>query len=346
MSARSRSLLTAQAALFQQLATAVRHGLPLAEVVEALADDEEWPQRSRPLLRRMAQQQATGAALAKAMAGEPGLFAAETARLVAAAEALGPAQLGDVLARLAADARRRATTANDIAVTMTWPLTLCIFLMGMLATCAVYVRPAILEAYDAMRASPELPFLASTVLGTWWAWLPPVYLLLLLWYADWLPAPLRRLLELASDGFPFVRRWRSAWATTRLLDWLPLCDAEPALRQPIVACLGATARSAPSREVLRRLHAALESPVPLLDALAAEKALPPRMALLARLGARSATLSAVWQDLRHDAEQAEALAFARFDRGCVLLFYALIGYLVAMLLIGVYVPIFKIGTLL
>ena len=92
--------------------------------------------------------------------------------------------------------------------------------------------------------------------------------------------------------------------------------------------------------------AALAGGVTLAEALAAQRALPPRMALLAGLGERSSTLPAVLQELRRDAEEIEAFACARFERGCVVLSYALIGYLVAMLLIGIYLPIFKIGTLL
>jgi|GEM_PF-2250219 len=70
------------------------------------------------------------------------------------------------------------------------------------------------------------------------------------------------------------------------------------------------------------------------------------MMLLARLGERSASLPTALADLRQDMADDEALAFARFERGCVVLSYALIGALVALLLIGIYLPIFKIGALL
>ena len=342
----ARSIHAAKAALFQQLATAVRQGIPVAEVVQVLVADDEWPRGARAALQRVAHRLGAGDTLSTAMAGEPALFAAATAELVRAAEGLPPAQRADQLAALALDARRKAAASRDVAITMTWPLTLGAVLLVELVVCTGYVRPQILSAFDAMRATPALPLMATAVLDTWWAWLLPLYVLLLLWALGWLPRALRSLLAHLGGRIGFVGRWRAAAADARLLDWLPLCEAQPALRRPIVAHLLATTSSGAARAALRRLDAALAGGAALAEAVTAQRALPPRMALLVGLGERSATLPAVLQDLRRDAEENEALAFTRFERGCVVLFYALIGYLVATLLIGIYLPIFKIGTLL
>ena len=343
---KARSIHAAKAALFQQLATAVRQGLPVAEVAQVLVDDDEWTRGPRAALQRIAHRLAAGDALSAAMAGEPVLFDAATADMMRAAEALAPAQQADLLAVLALDARRQAAAARDVAITMTWPLTLGAVLMVEMAACTAYVRPEIQAAFAAMRATPALPLLATGVLDTWWAWLLPLYVLLLLWALGWLPRGMRAFLADLGDRLPFVGRWRAAAANARLLDWLPLCEARPAWRRPIVAHLLATSSSRATRAGLRRLDTALANGTALAEAVAAQRALPPRMALLVGLGARSATLPAVLQDLRRDAEENEALAFTRFERGCVVLSYALIGYLVATLLVGIYLPIFKIGTLL
>ncbi len=342
----ARSIHAAKAALFQQLATAVRRGIPVAEVVQVLVADDEWTRGARAALQRIAQRVGAGEALSTAMAGEPKLFAAATAELVRASETLPATEQADLLAALALDARRQAAASRDVAITMTWPLTLGAVLLVELVVCTGYVRPEILSAFDAMRATPSLPLMATGVLDTWWAWLLPLYLVMLLWTLGWLPRAVRFFLADVGDRIPFVGRWRAAAANARLLDWLPLCEAQSALRRPIVAQLLATTPSGAARALLRRLDTALAGGVTLAEALAAQRALPPRMALLVGLGERSATLPAVLQDLRRDAEENEALAFARFERGCVVLFYALIGYVVATLLIGVYLPIFKIGTLL
>ena len=342
----TREIHTARADLFQQLATAVRREMPLGEVVRALAADDLWPSRSRAGVLRMAQRLEAGDALSKALASEFTLFAAETATLVQAAEALGPSPLADLLTVLAADARRLAAVSRSISVTMTWPLTLGMVLLVVLVTCTAYVRPAIQDAFDAMRSTPPLPFMVNAVLDTWWAWLPPVYLVLLLWYLGWLPRAVRSILESVSERIGFIGRWRAAWSASRLLEWLSLCEAGPTLRRPVAAYLAATTRSGPARSALRRLDASFEAGSPLADALSAPGLLPARMVLLARLGERSSTLPAVLHDLRRDAGENEAFAFTRFERGCVVLFYALIAWLVATLLIGVYLPIFKIGTLL
>ncbi len=343
---KARSIHAAKAALFQQLATAVRQGIPVAEVVRVLVDDDEWPRGARAALQRVAHRLAAGEVLSTAMTGEPALFAPATADLVRAADALPPAERAELLSVLALDARRQAAASRDVVITMTWPLTLGAVLLVELAVCTAYVRPQILNAFDAMRAAPDLPLMATGVLDTWWAWLLPLYVLLLLWALGWLPRALRLFLADLGARIPFVGRWRAAAATARLLDWLALCDERTALRRPVVAHLLATTSSGASRAALRRLDAALAGGGTLAEAVTAQRALPPRMALLVGLGQRSATLPAVLLDLRRDAEENEALAFTRFERGCVVMFYALIGYLVATLLIGIYLPIFKIGTLL
>ena len=342
----ARSMQAARTALFQQLSAAVRHGLPLAEVAQALVADDQWTRSARAALQRMAKALEGGVPLSTAMAAEPALFAGETAVLVQAAETLAPAAYADVLAALAADARREAAAARAIAITMTWPLTLGLVLLVVLSVCAFYVRPAIRDLFDSVRAAPPLPFMAASFIDSAWAWLPLVYLALLLWYLGWLPRPLLAVLGQLVDDIGFVRRWRSAVQAGRLLAWLPLCDAQPALRDAVVQHLAATTRPGPTRTALRGLHAALQRGTPLVAALASERALPARMALLARLGERSSSLPAVLHELRSDAVDDEALAFARFERSCVVLSNGLIGFFVAMLLACIYLPIFKLGTVI
>ena len=341
----ARSVSTAKAALFQQLATAVRRAVPLVEVVRVLVDDDEWTARSRAALRRLVGQLEAGRSLPAALAGEPALFDAETAALVQAAEALGPEPLAEVLQALAVDARREADASRDWESAMNWPLAMGLVLLAILSVWSVYVRPAMREAFDAMRA-PLQPLDASAILATWWIWLPAVYLLLLCWRAGWLPRFARELLDAAISSFGFVDRWRAARFTCRLLDWLPLCAACPALRRPIVAHLAVTTRSAAMRAAALRLDAAFGRGASLGDALADQRVLAPRLAVLTKLGERFATLPETLNDLRRDAESSETIAFARFERGSVLLSYAVIGALVGLLLVGIYLPIFKIGTLL
>lgn len=342
----ARSLHVAKAALFQQLANAARNGLPLAEVVRALVDDDQWPRRARAGLQRVAARMEAGDALAPALATEPALFAPATAELVRHGEALTPGEFADVLATLSADARRLGSASRAVAVTLTWPLTLGALLLVEFGVCAFYIRPTMHEAFDAMHAQPALPIAADAILDGGWLWLLPVYVVILLWYRGWLPRAVLDAFAGAADAMPFVDRWRETWDAGRLLAWLPLCEAQPALRSMAVAHVGAAGSSARARAVSRRLGAAFAQGLPLAEALGQARALPTRMVLLARLGERAASLPDVLADLRRDAADGEALAFARFERGCVVLSYTLIGVFIALLLIGIYLPVLKIGTLI
>jgi type IV pilus assembly protein PilC len=342
----ARSVQVAKAALFQQLANAARNGLPLAEVVRVLVGDDQWSRGARSGVQRVAARLEAGDVLSTALASAPGLFAPETTELVRHAEALPPDAFADVLATLAADARRLASARRAVATTMTWPLTLGAVLLVELGTCVFFVRPAMMEAFDAMHAPSPVPGPAGALLDGGWPWLLLVWLVLVLWYLGWLPRVLRDALGSAADALPFVQRWRAQAAAGRLLAWLPVYDAQPALRAAAAGHLVATEPSATSRAAARRLAAEFEQGRPLVEALDKAHALPARMLLLARLGERSASLPDVLAGLRQDVADDEALAFARFERGCIVLSYVLIGTLVGLLLIGIYLPIFKIGTLL
>jgi len=342
----ARSLHVAKAALFQQLANAARNGLPLAEVARALVDDEQWPRGARACLQRVATRMESGDPLSAALAAEPALVAPATAELVRHAEALAPGEFAGVLAALAADARRLGSARRAVAVTLTWPLTLGALLLVEFGVSAFYIRPSMQEAFDAMHAPSPLPAPTNALLDDGWLWLLPVYLVTLLWYRGWLPRAVLDAFAGVADALPFVDRWRETCDAGRLLAWLPLCQAQPELRVAAVAHVGATGSSARARAASRRLDAAFAQGLPLAEALGTARALPVRMVLLARLGERSASLPDVLSDLRQDAADGEALAFARFERGCIVLSYALIGVSIALLLIGIYLPVLKIGTLL
>ena len=81
------------------------------------------------------------------------------------------------------------------------------------------------------------------------------------------------------------------------------------------------------------------------DALGAEPLLPRRMALFAQLGEKMQDLSAPLAQLRESAESDYREALARFERGTVLLLYLVLGVAVGVLVVAVYLPIFKLGSL-
>ena len=333
----------AKAALFQQLATAVRRAIPVAEVVRVLVDDDAWPRRSRAAIRRLADGLEQGDTLGAAMAREATLFAPATTALVEAAQASSPEDCAAVLQALAADARREGDASRRIAGALDWPLALVVVLMVVMATWSVWLAPTMQDSFDSMQPGAYRP---SVFLASWWIWLPALYALALAWRAGWLPAVLRDPLDAFLDGFGFIGRWHVARFAGRLLDWLAACDRMPQLRAPVLAHLRATAGSPRAARVAHELAAALEAGTPPGAALAAIQVLPARLGVLVKLGERTGNLPEVLADLRHDAAEDEALAFARFERGCVLASYLAIGVLVGNLLVGVYLPIFKLGTIL
>jgi type IV pilus assembly protein PilC len=335
--------------LFRQLASAVRHNLPMREVTSILAQDDQtsvsnWHQRLQNLTRALQ----SGASLSAAMDGLGYAFPKATVSWVALAEqkeALQKGGLANALDALADDAERENKGRGELAIAQVWPAALVVGLVVCLAIASLFVFPAYEEMASAF--SEPLPGLTLATIGVadlltqyWWAWLLPLGVFALLYKKRFLPAAVLYEIDNALHALWFVRPVVRARFVARVT------DGNPALQRAALAHIGDTVTSRSLRRVLQRVDAALAVGTPLSQAFAAEKTLPKRLGLYCQLGEKMGNFANPLSQLQQDVDDAHQLAIAQFERAVVILIYSLLGSAIALLMQAMYLPIFKMGQYL
>lgn len=339
----------AMALLFRQLAAAQRRHLPLQEVAGVFTQDRSAPVATGAQPLRLLSGLARGAALSEAMREAQPAFAEDTVRWVAWSEQQGT--LADTLDSLADDFERQQRATTALGVALIWPACVAAAIVGVFVLMSIFVIPAFGEAYDSLGADlPALTrhlFISSRIVSAWWwLWLPALLLVMGLALAGKMPPRVRAWGHAAAGALGFVARLRQASFVARLLGLLQRHHAD---RQGLAAALGhlATTTATPRLAgAARQLQAAVPAAEPLSQVLAAQPALPPRVSLFVRLGEKIGDLSAPLAQLGDGAEQEHAVALARFERGAILLLYLLLGLGVGTLVLGIYLPIFKLGSII
>jgi len=335
------------APLLRQMAAATRHGLALHEVASILSEDARSPTEAK-VLAQFTTALRDGKSLADAMAHAPDVFSAETVAWIRAAQDRD--LLAATLDALADDFERDAHGTTAVKLVMAWPVCLAVVIVILFVVTSIFVMPAFREIYDTFNV--ELPPLTRLTFGAgqllvnaWWLWFALIALWALLHFTNRMPTAFVGGIRGALNRVWFIRRYRVATFTSRLVALLRVHDGESQLQAAALAHLAAGTRSVGLSSTARRLHDALSRGTPLSQALAAESALPRHLFLYARLGERMNDLSAPLAQLGSaaDAELSEALRY--FERDILLGLYLVFGTAAGTLVIAVYLPIFKLGAM-
>lgn len=338
----------AGAALFRQFAAASRRGLALQEVATILAQDVESDEGERSLLSEIASLLAQGKALSNALQLAPQIFPEETTRWIALAEQKGA--LPAALDALAFDLDVREQGHALVRIALIWPSCLAFGVAVLFAVSSVFVMPAFRDAYASFGV--ELPLITRVtfavmggVLHGAWIWVPLLVLVGIGCARRRLPRILTAGLDGALDRIGFVRRFRVAVFVSRLVGILSAHQCDNGLRSAAIAHLAASASATSSARVAWALHSSMESGSSLSSALSHEARLPKRLSLYVQLGEKMNDLSVSLAQLSDFAAAELNEGSARFERGTLLSLYVLLGVAVGILVIAVYLPIFKLGAL-
>jgi general secretion pathway protein F len=154
-----RNLGRERALILRQLATLLRAGLTLEEVLSVLVEQTDASQQRRQLgaIRSRVME---GQSLSAAMGEHPALFPALYSASVAAGERAG--QIEDVLARLADYAEQRDETARGIGLALIYPAVLAIIAIGVVWGLIGFVVPRVVGVFE--TAGQSLPALTQSLL--------------------------------------------------------------------------------------------------------------------------------------------------------------------------------------
>ncbi|MBV8208508.1 MAG: type II secretion system F family protein [Burkholderiaceae bacterium] len=336
--------LSGYAFLVRQLGAAARRGISPLDVIEILRRDSGLGQADRRALEWFGASIARGGTISEAMRVSPRVFPEETRQWIGLAEERG--ELPAALEALGRDLGQRALRDRTVRLALIWPICVSVAMALVFVVIGGFVLPPMKDLFEGFGVPlPRLTRLAFSFGAIFFGgvWLPTIALLAFgLSHRD-LPKFLRHPIDRALDRIGFVRRFRQARFSIRLVDLLRTQSNDLPLLSAALAHLGATAEGLSWRDAASRLQSAVAAGTSLSQALALERALPRRLSLYIELGDKMQDRSTALSDLGEAAESELTEATARFERGAILMIYLALGIVVGTFVIAVYMPIFRIG---
>lgn len=346
-----KTAISANAAtiLLRQLAAAERYHLPFTEVLDILCQDHDLFGQDRAPVQLLARLLREGQTLTAALAQLPELLAPETTALLQVAERNG--QLAATLEEIADDYANLEQERSALRAALSWPIVLGIGLSLLLSLTMIFVIPAFSDVFKTFGA--DLPILTRWMIGLsdlianfWWLILGAALLLFFAWWRDLLPTKLCRSAEQAWLSIPFVRPYFVRRFTTRIARWLRLAQGEQALLLASLRHVRSTERLHTFRTCVAELEARLAAGKTLGAALSNNAPLPLRLALFVQLDEKMGQIAPALEQAIAMSERETADALSQFERGLTITVYLALGILVGIIVIALYLPIFKMGSII
>jgi type IV pilus assembly protein PilC len=332
--------------LVRQLGAATRRGIAPAEVVDLLREDSDLGRGDRRALEAFGSSLAQGGSIADAMQAAPRVFPEETRQWIQLAQQRGG--VPDALAALSRDLEQRSQGERTVRLPLIWPICVSLAMAGVFVVIGTFIMPTMKDLFESfgvpMPGLTRLAFSAGAILF-FCVWLPAIGLLVSGFSHRDLPSFLRNSVDRLLERIGFLRRFRRARFTRRLVDLLRTQSGDPALFAAALAHLGATSSGLAWRDAAARLRSAIEAGSTVSQALAREPALPRRVWLHVEMGEKLHDLATALADLDEAADVELIDATARFERGSIVLIYLALGLVVGTFVVAVYLPIFKVGML-
>ncbi|NDY97024.1 type II secretion system inner membrane protein GspF [Wenzhouxiangella limi] len=334
--------------LLRQLATLLKAGLTLEEVLSVLIEQSEGGLIRRQLgaIRARVME---GQSLSVAMAEHPRLFPPVFTASIAAGERAG--QLEAVLARLADHAEQREAMNRGLGLALIYPILLSVIAIAVVWGLIGFVVPRVVGVFE--QAAQELPLLTRSLLGlseaiASWGWLALIVLLALIVAAVLLlrrPGP-RLVIDRWLLRVPVLGRLIRARQTASFTRTLAILVSSAV---PLVEALKVSAAVVGNRVVqadVERAAAQVREGVSLSAALQDSAWLPPVARRLISGGERSGELAPM---LEHAAAMQEReLNSATTVLLAVLqpLLILLVGLMVLYIVLAIMLPILSMSQLL
>lgn len=333
----------------RQLATMLRAGVPLLQAFDIVARGHANPSVTRLLLDIRADVE-TGTSLAQAFRRYPQYFDNLFCNLVAAGEQAGI--LEDLLARLATYKEKTLAVKGKIKSAMFYPAAVLAVAMIVTAVIMIWVVPSFKSVFESFGAELPLPTLFVIWLSDQFvAW----------WYLAVGGA--------VAAGALFVHRWRRSpslqAATDRLLLKLPILG--PVIRKSVLArwtrtlatmfsagvplvesldSVGGASGSAVYHEATQKIAAAVASGTSLTAAMQQVHVFPPMVTQMAAIGEESGALDDMLRKVAEFYEEEVDAAVASLSSLMEPIIMVVLGGLIGGLVIAMYLPIFKLGSVI
>ena len=345
---RSRKISEKDLCMFtRQLATMMKAGVPLLQSFDIVARGHSNPAVTWLLLDIRADVE-TGTSLSQAFKRYPQYFDKLFCNLVAAGEQAGI--LEELLARLATYKEKTLALKGKIKSALFYPAAVLAVAVIVTAVIMIWVVPSFKSVFESFGA--ELP-------------LPTLFVI---WLSDQFVSYWPMVFgSMMVGGFLFIRSWRRSpsmqAATDRLLLKLPVFG--PVIRKAVVArwtrtlatmfaagvplvesldSVGGASGSAVYHEATLRIASSVASGTSLAMAMQQAQVFPPMAMQMAAIGEESGSLDEMLRKVAEFYEEEVDTAVASLSSLMEPLIMVILGGLIGGLVIAMYLPIFKLGT--
>ena len=331
----------------RQLSTMLKAGVPLLQSFDIVARGHANPAVARLLLDIRADVE-TGSSLSQAFRRHPVYFDALFCNLVAAGEQGGI--LEQLLARLATYKEKTLAIRGKVRSAMFYPAAVLAVAFMVTAVIMVWVVPAFKEVFESFGAELPLPTRMVIALSDQFVeygvpMLITVAILATLGFRAWRRSP---ALQAATDRLALrlplfgevirkavIARWTST-LSTMFAAGVPLVESLDAV--------GGASGNAVYLDATRRIAAAVRTGTSLNMAMQSANVFPPMVTQMVAIGEESGALEQMLGKVAEAYEEEVDAAVASLSSLMEPVIMVVLGVLIGGLVIAMYLPIFKLGS--
>lgn len=332
----------------RQLATLIKSGIPLFQAFGIIAREQQHP-GMKDLTEKLAKSLESGFTLAESLKKQDGLFSDLFCNLVATGEQSGT--LEEMLNNLASYREKIHSLKRKIAKTLAYPAV--VLAMALLTSLAllIFAVPRFETLFKGFGA--ELPAMTAAIITlsrffqNFWYLIPLMIcgagfgIRSLKKSPEWKQYRDRILLKLPVLGGIFEKASLARFCRTlaiTLKAGLPLADA--------LKCVSSAAGNLVYARAIMTIRAAISTGYPLHLALKHTRIFPHRLVQMIAIGEESGTLEFMLEKLADFYEEAVDNAIEAGSNLLEPLLMSLLGILVGGLVLAMYLPVFKLGSVI
>jgi type IV pilus assembly protein PilC len=333
----------------RQLATMLRAGIPLLQAFDIVARSQAKPAMAQ-LVRQLRSDVSSGSSLQQALMRHPQHFDLLFCNLVAAGEQAG--LLDDILANLAQHQEKTLAIKSQVRAALTYPLAIVLCAVLVMAVIMIWVVPSFTQVFSSFGASLPWPTLAVIAISDfmqayWWVLTALCAAMASLLTRVWRHSPHWRaradrwLLQLPLFGAILRKATLARWTrtlATLFAAGLPLVDA----LQSVARAAGNAVYADATEQIARQVSQGSS----LATAIEATRQFPDMVGQMVAIGEESGALDQMLSKVAdfYEIEVNEAVASLAILLEPIIML--VLGVSIGGLIIAMYLPIFKLGSVI
>ena len=347
-SLRQRSITEKDIAIFaRQLATMLKAGVPLLQAFDIVARGYSNPAVSR-LLWDVRAHVETGSSLSQSLRRYPAHFDALFCNLVAAGEQAGI--LDDVLSRLATYKEKTLAIKGKIRAALFYPAAILIVAFVVTAAIMIWVVPAFKNVFESFGAELPLPtqvviWLSDRFVDYWYLIIGCISLGSMMFVRAW-----KRSAAMQASTDRFMLRLPLLGEIVRkaiIARWTRTLSTMFSAGVPLVESLesvGGASGNVVYVEATRRISTSVKSGTSLTMAMQNTHIFPPMVTQMVAIGEESGALDQMLHKVAEIYEDEVDVAVASLSSLMEPIIMVILGGLIGGLVVAMYLPIFKLGS--